>query len=87
MAGDRIEDQRFQFAHVAREAIGVEELIEGQRHRRRLLAEHASRLVNEVTDQEGQVARTGTQRRQMEMVRPQPVIQILAKRPGAHAAA
>ena len=84
MAGDRIEDQCFQFAHVARKAIRVEELVEGERHRRRLLAQRASRFVDKVLDQEGQVARAGTQRRQVEMVRPQPIIQILAERPGAH---
>jgi hypothetical protein len=83
VTGDRIEDQRFQFAHVAREAIGVEQLIERQWFRRHRLGKRARRLVQEVMDQEGQVAYAGAQRREMEMVGPQPVIQVLAKRPGA----
>jgi hypothetical protein len=74
VTGDGVEDQRFQFAHVARETIGVEQLVEGQRLPRRRLAKHARRLVHEVMDQEGQVAYADAQRWEMEMVSPQPVI-------------
>jgi hypothetical protein len=56
VAGHPIEDERFQLSHVARKAVGLEQLVERQGHRRHPLAELARRLLDEMIDQKGNIA-------------------------------
>ena len=52
VAGDRIEDQRLELPHVARETVGLEQLIKRQRHGWHRLVERIGSLIQEVIDRQ-----------------------------------
>src|SRR5262249_17782063 len=77
MPGHRVEDKGFQFAHVAGKAVGLEQLMKCEWHRRPILAGLARRPLDEMVDQNRDIALPTAQRRKMDVVSAQSIVKVL----------